>query len=262
MVEKRQVPEVKKKQVEELAKKMRESNTFLIASTKGLPGSQFHQIKKKLRGKAEILVAKKTIVLRALEKVEKGAMKQIKDKIGADVALFFSSLDAFELSALLTDNQSASKARTGDIAPEDITIEAGGTDLLPGPAISELSAVGLKVAVENGKITIKNAHVVVKKGDVINEKVASVLGKLGISPMKVGFEPVAAFDAKSDATYFDIKIDKKGTLEALKEAIGKSFGFAVGLAYPTKETIGFILGKAGIQEMALDKIVESKEGAQ
>ena len=115
---------------------------------------------------------------------------------------------------------------------------------------------------ENGKIAIKNAHVVVKKGAVINDKVAGVLGKLGISPMKVGFEPVAAFDAKSDSTYFDIKIDKKGTLEQLKEAIGKSFGFAVGLAYPTKETIGFILGKAGLQEMAIEKIVESKGGGQ
>ncbi len=262
MVEKRQVPEAKKKQVEELAKKMRESKTFLIASTKGLPGSQFHQIKKKLRGKAEIMVAKKTIVLRALDKVEKGALKHIKDKIGADVALFFSDLDAFELSALLTDNQSASKARAGDIAPEDITIEAGPTDLIPGPAISELSSVGLKVAVENGKIAIKTAHVVVKKGAVINDKVAGVLGKLGISPMKVGFEPVAAYDSKSDATYTDIKIDKKAVLEALKEAIAKSFGFAVNLAYPTHETIGFIIAKAGLQGAAIEKIVESKGAAQ
>ena len=65
------VPEYKKKIVDELVKKMKNSKTVLIASTKGLPSGQFQEIKKKLRGKAEIMVAKKSLVLRAIGKVEK-----------------------------------------------------------------------------------------------------------------------------------------------------------------------------------------------
>ena len=135
--------------------------------------------------------------------------------------------DAFELSSLLTDNQTPAKAKPGDLAPEDIEIEAGPTELIPGPAISELSSVGLKVAVENGKLAIKQGRVVSKKGDEIDEKTSSVLAKLNILPMQVGFEPVAAYDKQEDKLYEGIKIDKKGTLENLREMIGKALGFGL-----------------------------------
>ena len=64
----------KKKLVKLLAEKMKKSKTVLIASTKNLPSSQFHLIKKNLRGKAEIKVARKSIVDRAISATEKGAL--------------------------------------------------------------------------------------------------------------------------------------------------------------------------------------------
>ncbi len=252
------IPESKKATVKNLVEKFKTSKTVLLASTKGLPSSQFHEIKKKLRGKAEITVAKKSLVLRAIGMVEKGALQHLKEHVKADVALFFSDLDAFELSGLLTDNLSPAKARAGDIAPEDISIDAGPTDLIPGPAISELSGVGLKVAVENGKISIKAGTRVAKEGEAIKPNVAAVLGKLGITPMKVGFEPIAAYDAVSDKVYTGIKIDKKKVLEDLRISIGKAFGFAVNVKYMAKETIGFFIGKAGREEKAVEKLMEAK----
>ncbi len=254
------VPLYKKKAVEEITDKIKSNKTFLIASTKGLPSSQFHSIKKKLRGRAEVKVAKKSLVLRAISGIKKGTLQNVKDKIGSDVALFFSDVGAFELSSLLTENQSPTRAKAGDIAPEDIKIEPGPTELLPGPAISELSGVGLKVAVENGKLSIKQPHTLVKKGEEINSKVASVLGKLGISPMKVGFIPVAAYSATDDKTYFDIKIDKEGTLSALREAIGKSLNFTVNIKYVNSNNIGYFIAKSGAEAKALEKLVEDKSG--
>src|SRR3989338_10022743 len=252
----RAVPEYKLKLVAELADKIKESKTVLIASTKGLPSSQFHEIKKNLRGKADIRVAKKSIVIRAIGKVEKGALQNLKSHIGADIALFFSSLDAFELSALLSDNQSSARAKAGDIAPEDIVVEPGPTDLLPGPAISELSSVGLKVAVENGKLSIKQEVIVAKAGEPIKENVASVLSKLNILPLKVGFEPLLAYDDESKKIYLGIKIDKKATLERMKVDIKEALGFAVGIEYPTKETVVFFISKAGIEEKLLTAVFE------
>lgn len=244
----------KKKLIESLIEKIKNSKTILIASTKNLPSSQFQTIKKKLRGKAEIKVLKKSIVLRAIGASEKGALQNLKSHIGSDIAILFSELDAFELSGLLSENQSSAKARAGDIANEDIEIEPGPTDLIPGPAISELSSVGLKVAVEGGKLAIKQGAVVVKKGNVIEEKVASVLGKLNILPMKVGFVPIAAFDARGNKVYADIIIDKKGTLENLRESIGRSFGFAVNRGFICAETIKWFIVKAGIEEKSIEKI--------
>ncbi len=257
MKEEHSVPEYKIEIVKILKDKIKKSRTVLLASTKSLPSSQFHEIKKNLRNRAEISVAKKSLVLRAISESEKGALQNLKQKIGSDIAIFFSDLDPFELSSLLSDNQSATKAKAGEIAPEDIIIEPGPTDLVPGPAISELSGVGLKVAVEGGKLAIKQGATVAHKGEEIKDNVASVLGKLNILPMKVGFEPIAAYDSEADKIYIDIKIDKKKTHEELVDCIKKALGFAVGINYTVKETIKFFIAKAGLEEKAIESKVQS-----
>ncbi len=254
--------EEKKKLVSILSDKIRNSKTVLIASTKNLPSSQFHSIKKNLRGEADIMVEKKSLILRAISSIEKGALQNLKNYITADIALFFSNLDAFELSSLLSDNQSPTKAKTGEIALEDITIEQGPTDLIPGPAISELSSVGLKVAVEGGKLVIKHGATVVRKGELIKENVAGVLGKLNITPMKVGFIPVAAYDAVSDKIYSNIKIDKRAALEELGALIGKAMGFAINIGYICKETVTYFIKKAALEERIIEGIFSNKSNDQ
>lgn len=261
-IEKKEVPEYKLKLVADLADKMKKSRTLLIASTRGLPSSQFHEIKKSLRGKAVIKVAKKSAIFRAIDAVGKASFEKIKENIGADIALFFSDLDPFTLSGLLADNKSATKAKGGDIAPEDINVEPGPTSLVPGPAISELSGVGLKVAVEGGKLAIKLPHTIVRAGEIIKDNVAGVMAKLDIKPMKVGFEPLAAYDREDDKVYVGIKIDKKAAYEELRELIGKALGFAVSRGYVTKETVSLFIAKAGREEIALSSLVNKPVTAE
>jgi large subunit ribosomal protein L10 len=245
------IPEEKKKLVENITEKVKNSRTILIASIKGLPASQFQKIKKSLRGKAEVVVAKKSIVIRAIGRVEKGVVQNLKKQIEADIALIFSDIEAFELAGILIDNQSSAKAKVGDVAPEDINIEPGPTNLMPGPAISELGAVGLKVKVENGKLAIVQGTTIIKEGKIIDEKVANVMGKLNITPMKAGFIPVSAYDAEREIIYYEISIDKEKALEELRNAISKSLGFAINIGYSAKETVSYFIAKAGMEEKTL-----------
>lgn len=255
---KREVSQEKLKIISDLVDNFKKHRTTLVASTKGLPSAHFHEIKKNLRGKAVIKVVKKSAAIRAIDALGKDSLGKLKEVINADVALFFSDMNPFELSSLLADNQSPAKARSGDIAPEDINVEPGPTNLVPGPAISELASVGLKVAVEGGKLAIKLPRTIVKKGEIVKENVASVLAKLDIKPMKVGFEPIAAYDTHDNKVYVGIKIDKQKTLEELKDLIGKALGFAVARGYIAKETISLFIAKAGREEIALTKIINAK----
>ena len=252
--------EIKKETTKSLAKQMLTSHTILIASTKNLPSAKFHMIKKNLRGKAEIRVAKKSLIVRAITQTEKGALQNLKHYIGADIALFLSNEDTFKLSALLSENQTPAKAKAGEIAPDDIVVEPGPTDLIPGPAISELSGVGLKVVVEGGKLAIKQSTIVVKKGDVITEKIASVLGKLNINPMHVGFIPIVAYDSKADKIYENIVIDKKLMYENLKSEIGKALNFAINISNINEKTIGYFISKAGMEEKTIENLLNKKSG--
>jgi len=164
------------------------------------------------------------------------------------------------LAGILTDFQTSRRAKAGDIAPHDIKVEPGLTDLIAGPAISELGAVGLKVKVVEGKLEIIKGATVVKKGETIKANVASVLGKLNVSPMKVKFVPIVAYDSKEDKVYSNLIIDKEGTLEQVRELICKALGFAINVEYVTEKTIGYFISKAGREEKAIEKPIVIKEG--
>ncbi|MEK6895896.1 MAG: 50S ribosomal protein L10 [Nanoarchaeota archaeon] len=246
--------------VKAVAARMKKYRTILIASCRSLPSKQFNDIRKKLRGHADVTMMKKTAAVRAIEATGNVSLKEIEKHLTADIAFFFSDMEPFELSALLSENQIPSKARAGDIAPENIEIQPGPTDLVPGPAISELSGVGLKVAVKEGKLEIIRGAVVAKHGEAIKENVAAVLGKLGISPMKVGFLPIAAFDSHDGKVYVGITINKEKTLDDMRENIRKAIGFAVKVMYVNEQTVKYFLAKASMEEKAIQIIVNKNQG--
>jgi large subunit ribosomal protein L10 len=255
------VSEKKKKAVSELSKLLQEKKTLLIASIKNIPGSQFQEIVKRLRGKAVVKVPKKNLIIKALDSSKEEEIKKVKDKITNDFALLFSDTDCFELAIDLIRKKSPSKAKVGQIAPEDIEIPAGPTDLVPGPAISELGAVGIQIQIENGKITIKSPKIISKKGEKITQAAADIMSKLNIKPFTIGFIPVAGFDNESKSFYPEIDLNPDKLLEDLKQAYGKALPFAVQIGYTTPETITFLIGKAGMHEKAISSLLSSSTNA-
>jgi len=248
------------KAVEDLKNLIETKKTILIASIKNLPASQFQEISKKLRGKAIVTVPKKNLILRALDSSSKEAVKDLKEKVEDSVTILFSDLDAFELASELLNSKSPAKAKAGQEAPEDIEVSAGPTDLIPGPAISELGALGIQIQIEKGKITIKAPKVIAKQGEKISQGAAELMSKLDIKPFSVGFIPLCAFDTQEGKLYVELKIDREATLEELKTAYSKALPFAVEIGYSNEDTISFLIGKAGSHEKVIsDKFNDNDE---
>lgn len=257
------VSEEKKKLLEELVELIDGSNTVMIASIINISSLQFQKLKRLLKGKATIKVVKKNIALKALEQVKakKQDIEQLGQVVGmgSNFALLFSQLDAFELAAILAENKKPSKIKPGQIAPQEIIIEAGPTDLPAGPAISELSKVKIKAGIEGGKIAIKERTILTKKGEKVSEDVASVLAKLEIMPLSVGLEPLAAYDSRNKEVYTSIKIDKSALIQDLKVQTQQSMALAIYISYPSQETIKFLLAKANMQGNSILNLVKISE---
>jgi len=253
---------VSKKKIEmvrRLVELMKNNDTIMVASIKNLPSRQFQDIRKKLKGKAEVMVVKKRIMWKGIEGVEKNNIIQLKEHIQEDSAILFSKEDAFELAGILAENKNPIGAKRGQIAEEDIEVEPGATDLIPGPAISEFGNLGIKIAVEEGKIAIKEKKVIVKAGEKINEAAASIMGKLDIKPFNMGLEPIAVYDSKEGKIYTNIKIDKEKTTEELKISASKALGLARKIIYYCKETISYLLAKANSEENKLSSLEQTEE---
>jgi len=73
------VSERKIKIVKEISELIKNKRTVLIASIKNLPASQFQEISKKLRGKANVKVPKKNLMLRAIDNSDNEKFKENRD---------------------------------------------------------------------------------------------------------------------------------------------------------------------------------------
>lgn len=254
MKETKKIPEYKLKQYKIALDNILNNNTILIASTKGFPDSNLQLIKKNLKKDSTILVLKKRILEKAIDDSKKPGIEKLKDYVTGSTCLIFSNKDPFDIAADLSKSKFPTYAKTGQISPESILIEQGPTELLPGPAISEFGSLGIKVAIEGGKITIKEPKEIVKPGQLINEKVAAILQKLNIKPFKIGLEPIVAYDSKSKKMYTEIKVNQDQTIKNLQQGLFQSILFAINIGYYCKETIEKLLAKANLNA----KIIESK----
>ncbi|MFH1066079.1 MAG: 50S ribosomal protein L10 [Nanoarchaeota archaeon] len=256
----------KKKMLEELVKLITGHNTLVISSLKGMPSAQFQKIRKKMRGSAIIRVIKKNIMARAMDEASKKRgeehLRDIEKYLEEGSAILFSNLDAFELAGILSDEKVSIKAKPGQIAIQDIQIDAGLTDIPAGPMISEFGNIGIKIGIEQGKIAIKESKILVRQGQKISDGTAGILGKLEILPFSIGLEPIAAFDAKTGKTYSGIKVNKHEALESIKKAFSGSRALAVYVTYPAAEVIGMIIAKASMHEKAISSIIKEAPETQ
>jgi ribosomal protein L10 len=252
------VSESKKRLVTELKDLIKKKKTILIASIKNIPAAQFQSIGKKLRANAVIKVPKKNLIFRAIDESKDKELEKLKEKLESDFAILFSDQDSFDLALELIKNKNPAKAKAGQIALEDIEVPEGPTELVPGPAISELGALGIQVQIEKGKINIKQAKIIARKGEKISNKAADMMGKLDIKPFSIGFTPVCSFDNVGKKLYLEIKINREGTLNDLKTSFGKALPFAMGLGYISEDTIRPFLSKAASHEKRLIKIISGE----
>ena len=249
----------KARQVKELVKNIQKAKTLMLVSIKSLPSKQFQEIKKSVREHAKIKVAKKNIMLRVIKELGKDSALELKKHIKEDIALAISDIEGFELAGILVKKKTPVFAKAGQIAVNDIEVKEGPTDLMAGPAISELGSLGIQIAVEDGKISIKASRVIVKEGQEINETAASVLQKLNIQPFSVGLIPLIIYDIESEKIYTNINIDSEKVKSELKEAASKALGFAQKIVYYCKETIGYFLGKANMEGKSLENLQPKEE---
>ena len=190
------IAEYKKKIVNDIVKLAKDYSIIGLVNMEDLPAPQLQAMKKELRGKMNLFMTKKRLMRIALDKIknERKGAEELEKYFEGMPALLFTNESPFKLSKLLQKSKSKAPAKAGQTAPDDITINKGPTPFAPGPIISELSSVGLKVGVEGGKVAVKEDTVIVKKGEKIKPKVAEILTRLDIKPMEVGLGLVAAYE--------------------------------------------------------------------
>jgi len=236
-----------------LSELLKKHSVVAVSNLSKVRSSQIQEIRKKLRGKAEFLVAKNTILRKAAEELanEKPNVDKFAQSLTGSSALIFTQMNPFELILFLNKNKVRVPAKGGDVATSEIVIPAGNTGLQPGPVISEFNEAKVPTRIEAGSIFVAKDTVVVKKGDVVSTKIASLLSKLGMKPMEAGLSLSYAYDNGLVLGPNDLIFDLEQFKTDFASASRLAFGVAVEANMLLPETAAAIISKAFRQALTL-----------
>jgi len=261
----------KPKEVEKLVELIKNYSVIGMLNLHNMPARQLQKIKQVLGEKAKIRVSKKSLIKRVLEKIGK---KGLEDKIINEPGLILTDMNPFKLYMFLEKNKSPAPAKEGNIAPNDIIVKKGTTDLPAGPAITTLQKVGIKTKVDAGKISVLSDCVVCKKGQAITADMVNVFNLLKMEPMEIGLDMVSALDSGVIYDKAILAVDEKDYTNKITAAVQDMFNLSVNIFYLTDLTTEPIIQKAFLemknlgtecwiveQEVMDDLIIKAERGA-
>ena len=263
------VSERKREEVRKIRELMEKHNVIGMLDLFKMPSRQLQFIRKTMRGNSLMKMCKKRLIKLALKDIKgKKNIEELNKLTPKEPALIFTEMNAFELSKILKKNKSLRYAKENDIAPNDIVIRAGPTNLMAGPAIGELQRVKIPAMVKEGKIHVRQDTVVVRKGQVISSQLANVLKKLDVQPMEVTINLLGVWENGIIYEKEILDVNEELYIENIREAHSHALNLCVNVCYPNKESIKILLRKAyqhgknlGIKAKILDKgVVEDLVG--
>lgn len=247
--------------VEKAKKELKAYKTVAIASNASLPSKQYELIKKKLRGQAVFIFGRHTLLIKALKEA-RPETAELLSTLGNGGVIVLSNLPAFKLYKLFKQNKSKAAAKPGAIAPFDIIVPAGETNLAPGPVLTELKVAKIEAKIQGPKVVIAKDSTVARKGEAISDPIAKILVKLGIEPMEAGVEVNAVFDDGLIYQGSVLNVDEVALLAELQQAHSQSVNLAVFAGILNETTTPIIISKAAREANAISKLVESKQGSK
>lgn len=239
--------QIKKKQVEELTEKLKSAKVVAIITLKNLPDNILQKAKKKLRDKVEINIYKNAVVTRAItnSKLKTEIMNLVEKE---PVAVITSNnMAPYEIYQYFVNNKGKVAAKPGQIAPFDIIVEEGETDLAPGPVLSELKMAGIDARVKAGKIVIGRKSTVAKEGDVISGAAAKALQKVNIFPFEIGVQLLGAQEGGLVFSPEVLSITSDDIFNGIKFANEQVFNVSMFSSIPTKQNAQMLVSQTFMQ---------------
>ena len=258
------VADYKKDIVKQCVKLLKEYPIIGAVNMENLPAAQLQKMRTQLRGRVHLFMTKRRLMKIAIEnvKAEKKGIEKLEESLKGMPALLFTKDNPFALYKILKKNKSSAPAKAGQTAPKDLIVPAGPTPFAPGPIIGELGALGIKAGVENGKVAVKQDSVVVREGEQISQKAAEVLLRFGIMPMEIGLDLVATYENGVIYNKDILDIDEDVFMGKLQDAARWAMNLSVEAAFPTKDNINILIGKAfndskalGISQNIFDSVI-------
>ena len=213
--------------------------SIFVVGIDNVSSQQMHEIRRGLRGQAEVLMGKNTMVRRAIRDFlsDLPEFEKLLPYVKGNVGFIFTNEDLKSIKDVVTSNVVAAPAKAGGIAPKDVVIAAGNTGMEPGKT-SFFQALGVPTKIARGTIEIVSEVKVVEADTRIGPSEATLLNMLNISPFVYGMSVIQVYDNGQvfPASILDITDDE--LVGHFVSAINTIASISLAVGYPTLPAVG------------------------
>jgi len=222
------------------------SKVFVV-TVDNVGSQQMNATRKSMRGKAEILMGKNTLMRKVLKEFLEANpghfYTTIEPKMSGNVGFVFTNSDLPKVRDLILANRVPAPARIGAVSPVDVVVPAGPTGCDPGQT-SFFQVLQIPTKIVKGQIEITNLVNLIKAGDKVGSSEAALLQKLNIRPFSYGLAIDCVFDRGTIFSPKVLDIDEAYLTARFSEAIQKVAAISLQIGYPTQASIPHSIGNA------------------
>lgn len=260
--------ERKKQYFKKLVQYLDEYPKILLVNADNVGSNQLQQIRIALRGKAELLMGKNTMMRKAI----KGHLAQNPDlenllpHIVGNIGFLFSKENLKELREKIAEHKVQAAARVGAVAPCSYVIPAGNTTLDPSMT-SFMQALSINTRINKGCIEIINDVQIIVEGEKVTSSQAALLQKLDIKPFKYGLVPTQVYDSGVCYPPSLLDLDENEVIKKFTFAVQRVAALSLKINFPTRVAVPHIFARSYQNLVAVslatdytfDRIKEMKE---
>lgn len=233
-----------------------------IVGVDNVGSKQMQEIRIALRGRAECLMGKNTMIRKLIRaQIPKNpALEKLMPHIVGNVGFVFTKEDLSEIRDLILANRKGAPAKAGAIAPIDVHLPPQNTGMGPEKT-SFFQALTIPTKITKGTIEILNEVHLIHKTEKVGASEATLLQMLNIMPFSYGLVVQQVYDS---GTVFEprvLDITSEDLRAKLMMGVANIAAISLHINYPTTASAPHIIanGFKNLLSIAAETDVTFKE---
>jgi len=217
----------------------------LIVGCDNVGSNHMQSIRANLRGKAELLMGKNTMMRKAIKGhlAKNPKIEALLPHLKGNVGLVFTNDDLKVIRDEIDNNKKTAAARIGSLAPCDVFVPAGMTTLDPS-FTTFMQALNIATRINKGCIEIISDIHLIKKEEKVTSSQAALLEKLAINPFRYGLIPEYIYDDGESYPPKILDLTNDEILKKITSSVQRVSALSLQINLPTQASIPHVISRA------------------
>lgn len=220
-----------------------------IVGVDNVGSKQMQEIRSAMRGHAEILMGKNTMIRKAINGMlyKNPNLEKLLPYIVQNIGFVFTKGDLSDIRTRLLENKRGAPAKAGAIAPCDVKLPPQNTGMGPEKT-SFFQALQIPTKIARGTIEILNEVHIIKLGEKVGASESALLNMLNIMPFEYGLVVLQVYDNGTIYTPSVLDLSTSDLRDRFLQGVRNVAAVSLAVEYPTLASVAHSVAN-GLQNL-------------